>query len=184
MNSLEQLAIWAKEKGAHQAVVIDLEDLNFSPEVRRYCAMNHCGKYGRNWSCPPAVGEVSELEAKARSFSSGILLQTLHPIAGSFDWQGMMTAKKKHEQVLRKVYRHLLKEYRPEDALILSAGACELCKKHCTYTDGEPCRHPNLALSSLEAYGIDVVDLTKKYAVPYHYSDQTLAYVGLILARL
>lgn len=175
--------MWAKENGACQAAVMDPADLNFSPEVRGYCAKNHCGQYGRNWACPPAVGPVAELEAKARLFSSGLLIQTLHHIGGSFDWQGMITAKKKHEQVLRQVYRLLLKEYQTADALLLGAGACELCK-HCTYLDGEPCRYPNLALSSLEAYGINVVELTQKYGLPYYYGDQTLAYVGLILTGI
>jgi len=45
----------------------------------------------------------------------------------------------------------------------------------------EPCRHPDLAVSSVEAYGINVIALQKTANLPHYKGKETVIYVGLIL---
>ncbi len=74
-----------KELKITNAVVVDVSDITFSEEVRKYCEMNSCGKYDKNWSCPPGVGSVDELSKKARQYQKGLIIQTVHPLKSSFD---------------------------------------------------------------------------------------------------
>jgi len=161
------------------AVLIDVSDISFSEEVRKYCEMNTCGKYGKNWSCPPGVGPVSELSKKAHRYEKGLVIQTVHPLKNSFDWKGMMAGKVEHDTVLRRVSQ-FARELGLRDSLLLGAGSCSICNQ-CAYTKGEPCCFPEEALASMEAYGIDVVKLAKDHDFPYHHGSGTVSYVGLLL---
>jgi predicted metal-binding protein len=172
---LEEIKTYAVKN----AVVFDVERISFSEEVRKYCEMNSCGQYGKNWACPPGVGPLSELSRKARCYQKGLIIQTLHYIKSSFDLKGMMAAKEKHDDVLRQVYQRA-QEGGMGESLLLGAGHCHICSA-CTYADGQPCRCPEEAIASLEAYGIDVVKLAKDAGIPYHHGKGSVSYVGMIL---
>jgi predicted metal-binding protein len=94
----------------------------------------------------------------------------------------MFEGKKIHEQVFRDLLKKIKNKYDFEDLLPLNVGCCRLCPK-CAYLDNEPCRHPDKAVSSLEAYGIDVVALEKSVGIPYHNGKNTVSYVGLVLFK-
>ena len=64
--------------------------------------------------------------------------------------------------------------------LPLNAGCCRICGR-CAYLDGEPCRKPDEAVASVEAYGIDVMQMEKDVGIPYYNGKNTISYVGLIL---
>ena len=68
------------------------------------------------------------------------------------------------------------------DTLHLSGGGCGLCPT-CAQADGEPCRFPDRALSSLEAYGIDVYNTSKSTELKYVNGPDTVTYFGMILFR-
>ena len=177
--AVESLLAEIKDFDIKNAVVVDVSNISFSEEVRKYCEMNSCGKYGKNWSCPPGVGPLSELKEEAGRFRKGLIIQTVHPLHDSFDLEGMMTAKLEHDAVLRRVYQ-CAKELGLHDSLLLSAGFCHICNT-CAYTEDEPCRFPEKALASMEAYGIDVVKLARDSGFPYHHGSGTVSYVGMIL---
>ena len=56
------------EWGAHRAGLVEVERIEFEPEFRKMCEANACGMYGRSWMCPPSVGPVDELIAKAKTY--------------------------------------------------------------------------------------------------------------------
>lgn len=178
--AIEQLIKDVKEMNVLNAAVVNVTDINFSDEVRKYCEKNSCGKCGTNWACPPGVGPVAELKRKAHEYEKGIILQTVHQIANSFDLKGMMAGGKVHEQVLRAVLPLLKEKYDFSKTLVLGAGPCTICEI-CSYEEGQPCRFPDKALSSLEAYGIDVVSSVKRCNIPYNNGPGTVSYIGLIL---
>lgn len=165
---------------ADRAAVVHVKDILFSQQVREWCKRNACGKYGTNWMCPPGVGDLEELEAAACHYTYGLVMQTVHPLEDSFDFEGMMDGKEAHEKVFRQVYAHLQSLGELGEMLPLNAGACTLCPR-CAYLDEQPCRFPEKAMPSLEAYGIDVVDLVAKCGIPYVNGQNTVSYVGLIL---
>ena len=64
--------------------------------------------------------------------------------------------------------------------MLLGAGACGGCNT-CARVSGEPCRHPGRAVVSLEAAGVDVVELAKKSGLKYLNGSNTVTYFGLML---
>jgi predicted metal-binding protein len=180
MDKFEALIEDVLRLNAARAVVVQPSDVIFREEFRKACERNACGKYGTNWMGPPAVGPVDELMAKARAYKHGLLLQTVHTISSSFDMKGMMAGGKDFDGIFRSVLACMRDKYAIRDALPLGAGCCRICEK-CAYLDREPCRHPDQALSSLEAYGMDVMALARDMGVPYHAGPKTVTFFGLIL---
>jgi predicted metal-binding protein len=166
--------------GADRAAIAEVAAIKFVEEYRQACEKNTCRKYNTNWVCPPAVGTFEELKARACRYERGLLFQTVRQLDGSFDWPGMMAAKKDHDGVFRKIVAAVREEHGLKDILALCAGACEVCPR-CAYLDNQPCRLPDEAFASLEAYGIDVLQLEKACGLPYYSGKDTVTYVGLIL---
>ena len=96
--------------------------------------------------------------------------------------QGMVEGGKLHGQVFRDLLERVRTKYHFEEILPLNAGCCRICEK-CAYLDGEPCRHPDQAVSSVEAYGMNVIALEKSAGIPIYNGKNTVSYVGLILFR-
>jgi predicted metal-binding protein len=165
---------------ADHAAVIEVSKIKFVEDFRKACEQNVCRKYGSNWMCPPGVGSFDELKAKACQYSHGLLFQTVHQMASCFDWKGMMAAKKVHDKVFRELLTNIKDKQKMKDILPLNAGSCEFCQR-CAYLDNEKCRFPEEAFPSVEAYGIDVINLEKACGIPYYNGKNTVSYVGLIL---
>lgn len=66
-----------------------------------------------------------------------------------------------------------------ESFLAFGCEGCELCEK-CTYPDA-PCRFPDRAYPSVEACGINVMQLAKDVGVKYNNEPNTVTYFCLIL---
>ncbi|HEY3426269.1 MAG TPA: DUF2284 domain-containing protein, partial [Negativicutes bacterium] len=61
-NELIQDALALK---ADHAAITEVSQIRFVEDFRKACEQNTCRKYNTNWMCPPAVGPISELKAKA-----------------------------------------------------------------------------------------------------------------------
>lgn len=165
---------------ATQACIVEVSKIQFSDDFRMMCEQNLCGSYNQNWMCPPAVGPLNELKEQVLAFDRGLLFQTVHPIEDSFDWEGMQEGKVNHEKIFRKILEHIQEKYPFKAILPLNAGQCMYCRK-CAYLDKKKCYFPDKAVSSLEANGINVMDLVKYYGIPYKNGENTVSYVALIL---
>lgn len=165
---------------ADHAAIAEVAKVKFVEEFRKACEQNVCRKYNTNWVCPPAVGQFAELKNQACQYKQGLFFQTVHKIASSFDLNGMYAAKKVHDKVFREILDNVKNKHKLKDILPLNAGACEFCPR-CAYLDHEKCRFPDEAFASVEAYGIDVINLEKACGIPYYNGKNTVSYVGLIL---
>jgi predicted metal-binding protein len=168
---------------AKHAAIVEVAKIRFVEDFRKACQQNVCGKYNTNWVCPPAVGTFAELKTRACQFKQGLLFQTVYQLAKTFDWKGMLAAKKIHDEVFRKIFDNVKNEHNLQDILALNAGSCEVCPS-CAYLDEEKCRFPDKAFASVESYGIDVIHLEKTCGMPYYNGENTVSYVGLILFNL
>ena len=139
------------------------------------CKQNYCGMYGKTWTCPPAVGELSALKEKCLAYKNAFVFTTKHEIEDSFDIEGMGLAREKHGDIEKE----LLSALQGQNFLCLGAGACNVCKT-CTYPTA-PCRFPTRARTSMEACGISVVDLAKEVDINYVNGANTVTYFSLIL---
>lgn len=177
---LEDLMTLAKSLGANHTAIADVQNIQFNDDFGKQCEQNTCGNYNKNWMCPPAVGPISELKERVLQFKQGLLFQTVYQLEDSFDWEGMMTAVEKHNQVFRNVLQSLKSQHPFKALLPLNVGPCTFCSR-CTLLDGQECRCPQEAVYSVEACGIDVIALEKSCGIPYYNGKDTVSTVSLIL---
>jgi predicted metal-binding protein len=163
------------DMGAYKAEEIPVQKLVFSPELRMLCEKNACGRFARNYTCPPSVGEVDDLIQKLRSFSKAIIWQNIYKLEDSFDYEGMMEGQRKHSTMTLEIARSVYAELGRENALVLGAGGCTLCDR-CAIQTNESCRYPDDALSSLEAYGINVTKIGEVSDLKYINGINTVTY--------
>ena len=172
----------ALDLGAARASVIETENLVFDPVFREICASNACGQYGKCWTCPPDVGEIQDLMAEAKAYSHAMVYQTVSELEDSYDYEGMMEAGNVHNRLAQAIRKDF-----PTDSvsrvLHLGAGGCRLCKVCAKKTD-EPCRFPELAMKSLEAYGVHVSKMAEAAGMKYINGQDTVTYFGAVLFSL
>ncbi len=179
LDGNDLIAIAIESKASH-AALLDTSTIKFYEAVRKACEKNVCGKFDTNWMGPPAIGPISVLQQRVTNYRQGLLFQTLHSLSSNFNWKGMMECAKHHYNVFQELLGKIRAKYPGEDILPLNAGCCSVCEK-CAYLDKEPCRHPDQAASSVEAYGMTVIELQKSVGLPYYGGKNSLIFVGMIL---
>ncbi|AFA47525.1 DUF2284 domain-containing protein [Acetobacterium woodii] len=177
MIELAEVLDLAKESGFTRAAKLEIDSIDLNPEVRKMCADNKCNIYDTNWACPPGCGTLAECDEKVRKYKYGVIVQTTGELEDSFDFEGMEETKVKHNASFDRFVNVLHDQ--GVKMMPLGDGCCSICKE-CSYPD-EPCRFPDKAFSSMEAYGILVSDLCKENNMDYYYGPNTLTYVGCVL---
>ncbi len=166
----------ANQMGFDAAERIDPEQLEACAHVRAMCTQNKCGAYGKNWTCPPAVGTLEECQTRLRQYENGILLQTVGHMRKTVDSKCYRDTERRHMERFSAFAEAIRKEY--PAALCLGAGGCRVCKQ-CAYPAS--CRFPEKAMSSMEGYGLFVTQVCRDAAVPYYYGEKTITYTALVL---
>jgi predicted metal-binding protein len=163
------------DAGAHRAAQILTQQLRFSEEFYAACKQDYCGRFGRSYTCPPHVGEIGDLIARVKKYKTAIIFQTIHDLKDSRDFEGMRRGQDLHNEITFQVAK------KTKDGLVLNAGGCFLCET-CGAVSGEPCRFPGLAISSLEAHGIDVASIERVSALKFMNGLNTVTFFsGLFL---
>ena len=168
--------------GADRAAVIAADQIETDRAFRDMCAANACGVYGKCWMCPPDIGEIEELMARVRHYDHALVYQRIGQLEDSFDVEGMAEAKNAHRAISFSL-RPLFREIGITHVLHLGSGGCGVCKP-CAKVKGEPCTHPDLAMSSLEAYGINVAHMAQTAGMKYINGTNTVTYFGVVLFSL
>ena len=169
----------AEEVGFAHVAPLDPSTLKPKSEVRQMCEANTCGQYGKRWSCPPGCGSLDSCIDKVSKFTHGILVQTVGELEDELDGEGMMEAEHLHKEHFLKL-NELLRSQTAE-MLALGSGCCTLCK-NCTYPE-KSCRFPNKQISSMEAYGLVVLEVCKANNLSYYYGKCSIAYTGCFLFK-
>ena len=162
--------------GAYAAGLIPVAEVPFERSFLSLCESNACGRYGRSWMCPPAVGKIDELIAQAAAYQWMLVYQRVDLLEDSFDIEGMLEAGRRMNRLCEQV-REALRGLLP-GALYLGAGGCRVCES-CAYP--EPCRFPEKAIPSLEAYGVAVSELAARAGMRYTNGENTVTYFGAVL---
>ena len=152
------------------------ETLEFLPQVRQMCAADRCGLYGRSWTCPPHCGSLEECARRAGGYRWGLLVQYSQPLADPFDYETMEAAGRRHRALFAQFIPLLRRQW--PGLLPLGSGGCSLCQA-CTCPKA-PCRHPDLASCSMEAYGLEVGRVCDANGLPYG-AEGAITYTGCYL---
>ena len=158
------LAEQVRGLGAYKAGVVDLQDVRFDRAFRAMCETNACGNYGKCWMCPPDAGDIDALMNEAQSYQKALVYQT---------------AARLHNELSRALAKWFA-TLPFAKKLHLGAGGCHMCGV-CAKRTNEPCRHPELAMPSLETYGIDVSELAASSGMKYINGQNTVTYFGALL---
>ena len=164
--------------GAASAAVVPVEKIPFEREFRAACEDNICGKYGTNWMCPPDVGDIDEMISRAKSYKYALVFQSIGQLEGSYDLKGMIAAAKNHQDIMTAIARDIQPTL--GDSLFLGAGGCKICTR-CGKPDDIPCRFPEKATASLEAYGVSVAGLASASGLRYINGQNTVTFFGGVL---
>jgi len=175
MIPYEALAQIARKTGFSAWAQLDPGTIECKGEVREMCAA--CGQYNKRWSCPPGCGTLEECAKEIAGRTQGILVQTIGDLEDEFDGEGMMEAEAGHKERFQKMLSIIREQ--GEDVLALGAGCCTRCKD-CSYPD-MPCRFPKEAVSSMEAYGMLVLEVCGNNGLTYYYGPDKIAYTGCFL---
>ncbi len=172
----------AQECGADRAAVIEAKEIVLDRAFREMCASNACGLYGKCYMCPPDVGDIEALMREVKKYEYALVYQTVKALEDSFDFEGMISAKKETYPLAQKL-RIIFNDENIVSTLHLGAGGCGVCKA-CAKITNEPCRHPQKAMASLEAYGVNVSQLAKSAGMKYINGQNTVTYFGAVLFSL
>jgi len=91
----------------------------------------------------------------------------------------MMEIEQEHKEHFQEMYAALRDA--GAETLAIGAGCCTQCAK-CTYPDS-PCRFPEKMISSMEAYGMLVLEVCKANGLQYYYGADKMAYNSCFLVK-
>ena len=163
--------------GFSHVAPLDAATIELMPQVREMCEKNTCGRYGKNWKCPPGVDALEKCEETIRRYKRGIIVQTVGELEDELDGETMMETQQLHMEHFETMRQALETQY--PGMLPCGAGTCTKCSS-CTYPDA-PCRFPEHSFASMEAYGMLVTQVCQANNLPYYYGPCTIAYTSCFL---
>jgi predicted metal-binding protein len=176
---MDALVEKALAHGFSHASTLDAGTLRPRAEVRDMCGADKCGHYDKSWMCPPACGSLDEYEKRIREYSSGLIVQTTGELDDDFDYESMAETGRRQGRLFATFKGTLTLEY--PRVLALGNGCCELCEE-CAYPNA-PCRHPDDATQSMEAFGLVVSDVCRENGLGYYYGPKTITFTGCYLLK-
>ena len=180
----DRLTTVVKEMGAKNAAVIPADMIELDASFRDSCAANYCGVYGKCWMCPPDVGDIHKLMDDVRTYDYVLVYQTIGELEDSYDVEGMHEAGTAHNKIAHRLKAEFTSAAGCDiESLHLGAGGCRVCAV-CAKCTNEPCRFPDKAMSSLEAYGINVYKMAEASGMKYINGVNTVTYFGAVFFRL
>lgn len=150
-------------------------DIKFEERVRMICRQE-CPRYGKSWSCPPAVGTVEECRQRVMKFRDVFVFSTVTQVPDITDLESTLKTRIEHEKITRRITALFQRYY--GKTLTLSTESCAICA-HCTYPDA-PCRHPDRMYPAVESYGILVTDLAEKADMGFDNGENVATWFSLI----
>ena len=178
----QNLITGIKNLGISAAAVFPAAEIKFDGIFRKMCKDNLCGRYGRNYKCPPFIGEPEDLKNEVLSYETAVLIQTIYPLEDSYDFEGMTEGGRVHSENIDKTREYIQNNLPHEKMLALGAGGCSICPK-CGTTDNIPCRFPDKAIASVEGYCMDVANMTNSHGLKYINGENTVSYVAVFLLK-
>ena len=174
---LDEALVFANEESIFPlyGFLMKTEDLVFEERVKMNCF--YCGKYGKNWKCPPYLPQI-DYRKMFSEFSNCAAIYVKVPIDNDdYDNVRVNSSVILHKGLLKMekyIWKHNNSTY-----LSFIAGSCKLCKNGC----GEKsCSNPYMARSPIEATGVNIVETAKKYGFSIDFPcDEYMVRIGLIL---
>jgi len=175
----DEIVKLALDCGADHAAILPIDKVILDVMFRDICQSNACGNYGLCYMCPPDAGDIRVMIKAVHTYSNAMIYQTIRRLEDSFDYEGMLEAGTQHAAISQKLEGglHTIKLLR---YLHLSVGGCKVCDV-CAKRESLPCRYPDLAMPSLESYGVDVYRTAQNAGLGYNNGQNSVTYFGMVL---
>ena len=72
--------------GAYRAEVVNVADISVDTSFRSLCEADSCGNYGKNYMCPPDIGNIEALAAELKSYELAMVYQTVEELEDRYDF--------------------------------------------------------------------------------------------------
>lgn len=154
------------------------EDVLFDEKTRQYCKQE-CSRFGSSWSCPPAVGKISQCRDRCMEYTDVLFFSSVTEVSDIADPAVQAETRATHEKMTE-----IIEEYMQDSGLLiytLSSGACAICSK-CGFPK-EKCRHPMDMHPCIESHGIVAADLAEFCNMDYYMGENLLLWYTLIFYR-
>ena len=172
----DKLLELAKEEGFFASMTTP-DNIPVDGKFRVYCEENLCGNYGANYSCPPDCGTVEELHQKILAEEKVLVVQPIWELESYEDKAAIQKAKTTHISMML-----LLKAKMEKEGYIgfcSGYNGCSLCTP-CKRIENQPCSHPDLRVSCMSAYCVDVAELAKRCSLEFGWTSGKLYLFGMI----
>lgn len=157
-------------------VFMDPKQAVFEECVKMNCF--YCGKYGRNWRCPPNLPDI-DYPKMFSEYDEGLFVYYHFDLTNDAQFESI---RSESSVILHKTLLQLEKwffEHNSPTAISFGAGSCKLCKGGC---GKDRCNNPYMSRSPLEATGVNVIKTAAKFGVEVKFPpDSTLMRIGLIM---
>ena len=134
-----------------KCVKVKRKDLIFDNKAVEQC--KSCKRYGKKATCPPYAVSIKDLKYKY-----GLMCYKKFKIDDIKNWKKLSieSSLMLHNLLIDKRNQLFLEGH--YFAVAFGAGSCKLCVK-CSF----PCRFPERSITPVEAIGLNIVKLMKKY---------------------
>lgn len=177
MNINDELTNYVKSIAPSAKVVfMKPREAVFEENVKMNCF--YCGKYGRNWRCPPNLPDIDYPKMFAE-FDAGAFIAYSFKIKDFSMFESIRTESSVTlHKTLLQLEKWMWNHDRPT-TISFGAGSCKLCKGGC---GKERCNNPYISRSPLEATGVNVIKTAEKFGIEIHFpADKDLMRIGLIM---
>ena len=171
----KNLLTLAEANGFHAAVTAP-DQVPVKADFRAFCEENLCGKYNANYSCPPDCGTVEELHQRILGEDVILVVQTQKENIDKTDKAVIGKLRAAHNASILR----MMKEFQKlgYSGFCAGYGGCSLCEP-CKRAENLPCAFPELRISCMSAYCIDVATLADRCHLDFSWEPNKLYLFGM-----
>ena len=161
-----------EEVGFDEYGEIKTSELIFTQAVFDSCAA--CENYGKNYTCPPHSGTMSENQNRYLQYENCIVINKILDLGQYYEL--MESSGKDFGERIDRL-RTLLKEY---PVMVTGPGGCTICKT-CAVIEEKPCRFPDQKHFSMEGSGLDIITLSRNLKMTYNGGNHKLGFFMAVM---
>lgn len=162
----------------YQYAFLKTEDIEFNDKVRTICK-KECPRYGKSWSCPPAVGTLDKCMENCRQYPHVLMFSSVAEVLDYSNMEALLKTKREHEEITRQIEQHLKES--AWKCYTLSTDSCSICEK-CTYPK-QSCLHPEQMHPCIESHGILLTKSIEENQMDYYMGEQMVLWFSLIFLK-
>ena len=85
----------------YQYTFLSIDDIEFNDKVRTICK-RECPRYGKSWSCPPAVGTVDKCRERCQQYTHALLFSSVAEVPDYSNMDALLATKQSMRRSLQK----------------------------------------------------------------------------------